>query len=125
MLDQPRLIGLIRLKRGNCGLREIAHELQISASTLSRIERGHTPDLETFARLCQWLGVSMDSLFNHQGVDAQNIAIDCKSPEGITIGLIDSLMTIAHVVIERDWNTPAIQEALKDLSSDADIRALM
>ncbi len=125
MFDQARMIGLIRLKRGSQGLRAIATELGISASTLSRIERGHTPDIETFARLCQWLEVSMDSLFNHAGQDAQTIHLDCKSPEGVTVGLIDSLMSIAGVLSERDLDTPAIQEALMDLAGDGDIRKLI
>ena len=51
----------IRTKRGSRGLREAAIEIgQISASTLSRIEQGNVPDLETFMRICQWLGVSAD-----------------------------------------------------------------
>lgn len=32
----------------------------MSASTLSRIEHGNVPDLESFMRICQWLGVSAD-----------------------------------------------------------------
>lgn len=67
----------------------------------------------------------MDSLFNHQGTDAQTIPIDCKSPEGITIGLIDALMTIAAVIRERDITAEITQEALQDLSQDRDLRALI
>jgi transcriptional regulator with XRE-family HTH domain len=29
----------------------------VSASTLSRIERGSLPDLDTYMRICRWLGV--------------------------------------------------------------------
>ena len=51
----------MRAKRGNRGLREVADEIGgVSASTLSRLEQGNTPDLETFARLCAWLGVAAD-----------------------------------------------------------------
>ncbi|WP_278494908.1 hypothetical protein [Chryseobacterium arthrosphaerae] len=48
--------------------------------------------------------------------------VDCRSEEGITIGLIDSLISIARVLAKRDLNeTVQIKEALKDLRSDEDI----
>jgi transcriptional regulator with XRE-family HTH domain len=43
-------------RRGPAGVRAAAKEIGISAATLSRIENGHVPDLETFARICAWLG---------------------------------------------------------------------
>jgi transcriptional regulator with XRE-family HTH domain len=43
--------------RGSRGVREIAKEVEISAATLSRVERGYMPDLETFAKICRWLKV--------------------------------------------------------------------
>jgi|SRR5947208_2062127 len=44
-------------KRGDRGIREVAAEIGISAATLSRVERGHLPDLETFRKICKWLDV--------------------------------------------------------------------
>lgn len=44
-------------RRGGRGLREVAHEIGVSAATLSRVETGKQPDLETFAKLCRWLGI--------------------------------------------------------------------
>jgi transcriptional regulator with XRE-family HTH domain len=44
-------------KRGNRGIREIAQEIGISSATLSRVERGYLPDIETFGKICQWLQV--------------------------------------------------------------------
>lgn len=46
-----------RERRGANGLRETAAEIGVSAATLSRIERGHMPDLDTFGKLCRWLDV--------------------------------------------------------------------
>ena len=31
-------------------------DVGISSATLSRVENGHMPDLETFAKICKWLG---------------------------------------------------------------------
>lgn len=48
---------VLKDRRGGRGLRAIAPQIGTSAATLSRIESGKQPDLETFAKLCTWLGV--------------------------------------------------------------------
>mgnify|MGYP003577375135 CR=1 FL=1 len=48
---------LILEKRGAIGVRATAKEIGISAATLSRVERGYLPDLDTFRKICAWLGV--------------------------------------------------------------------
>lgn len=55
--------------------------------------------------------------------------IDCRSEEGITIGLIDSVITICRIlgprISDRDKiDTPGILEALKDLGTDEDFYIL-
>lgn len=47
----------LREKRGSRGIRSVALEVGTSPATLSRVERGHLPDLETFGKVCRWLGV--------------------------------------------------------------------
>lgn len=42
-------------KRGSRGIRAVAAEIGISHATLSRVERGLLPDLETFTKICRWL----------------------------------------------------------------------
>ncbi len=49
---------LVREKRGELGVRAVAKEIQISAATLSRVERGYLPDLERFQKICKWLEIS-------------------------------------------------------------------
>lgn len=46
---------LIAAKRGTRGIRITAAEVGVSSATLSRVENGNTPDLETFAKICAWL----------------------------------------------------------------------
>ena len=48
---------IIRERRGERGLREVAREIDTSPATLSRIEGGKMPDLKTFGKLCQWLKI--------------------------------------------------------------------
>jgi hypothetical protein len=50
---------------------------------------------------------------------------DCRSEEGITVGLIDSLIVTARVLAKRDLLSPAIIEALRDLASDEDVERIM
>lgn len=50
--------------RQSCGLslREMAHHVGISAATLSRIERGHKPDIDSFIIICQWAGEGWENI---------------------------------------------------------------
>ena len=62
-VDFQRLAALLKAHRGEKGLRAVATEIGgVSASTLSRVEQGGVPDLETYLRLCRWLGISSDDL---------------------------------------------------------------
>jgi transcriptional regulator with XRE-family HTH domain len=47
------------------GLREFAKQIGISSATLSRIENGKTPDLETYFKLCFWMKKSTNEFYNH------------------------------------------------------------
>ncbi|BAJ83266.1 Xre family transcriptional regulator (plasmid) [Acidiphilium multivorum AIU301] len=55
LLPIKELGRLIAVKRGGRGVRATAADVGISAATLSRVENGHMPDLETFAKICRWL----------------------------------------------------------------------
>lgn len=47
--------GFVAEKRGKRGIRAAAADAGVSHTTLARIEKGHVPDLETFAKICKWL----------------------------------------------------------------------
>ena len=42
-------------------LRDVSDETGVSVNTLSRVERGHLPDLKNYQRLVDWLGVPADT----------------------------------------------------------------
>ena len=46
----------IQQRRLGKGIREAAKEVGVSSATLSRVENGKVPDLETFGKICAWLG---------------------------------------------------------------------
>ena len=50
----------IRSERG-LSLRDVAEQTAISASTLSRLERGSTPDFDIVDRLAEWLKISVST----------------------------------------------------------------
>lgn len=57
-----------RLRRGRrqrgLSLREVAEEIDVSPSTLSRLERGTgSPDLPTVNKLIAWLDIDRDAVF--------------------------------------------------------------
>jgi transcriptional regulator with XRE-family HTH domain len=62
---------LIVAKRGHRGVRATAAEVGVSPATLSRVENGHMPDLETFARICKWLDVDPNDFLGTKGTRQQ------------------------------------------------------
>ena len=46
---------------------------------------------------------------------------DCRTEDGITVGLIDSIITSCRVLSSRDLTCEAVVEALRDLRSDSDV----
>ncbi|MDR2239630.1 MAG: helix-turn-helix domain-containing protein [Zoogloeaceae bacterium] len=50
------LSSMIARKRADLGVREAARQVGISPATLSRVENGKIPDLDTFGKICRWLG---------------------------------------------------------------------
>lgn len=55
----PDIEGLaerIKLRRAGMGIREAALEVGVSPATLSRVENAKVPDLDTFGKICHWLG---------------------------------------------------------------------
>jgi DNA-binding Xre family transcriptional regulator len=48
---------IVMERRGEEGIREFAKKLGISPATLSRVENGKLPDLETFSKICEKLNL--------------------------------------------------------------------
>jgi hypothetical protein len=50
---------------------------------------------------------------------------DCRSEAGITVGLIDGIITNCRVLASREMQSREIFEALYDLAHDEDVKRLM
>lgn len=66
-----------------------------------------------------------DAPSSAQSSVVRTASTDCRSEEGVTIGLIDALITILRVLVQRDLTPLAVHEALLDLADDADLRQLV
>lgn len=96
----------VRAKRGTRGLRAVAQEIGgVSASTLSRVEQGKVPDLDTFARLCRWLGVSPNQFMPTMPAPTEGGAL--AAPPGLSTPEVIS----AHLRADRTL-TPETADAL-------------
>lgn len=57
-----------RRTAGGLGLRVAAKLIGISPATLSRVERGSLPDLETFRKICRWLEIDPGMILGFRAV---------------------------------------------------------
>ena len=91
-------------KKKDIGLRAAAQESGVSASTLSRLERGvasSLPDADTLAKLADWLNVSIGFLLSEQAKEG-----DQDEPELTTVEIVE-------VSLRADKNlSPETAEAL-------------
>lgn len=66
-LDVAALYKSLDAKRSSRKIswRQLAKEARVSPSTLTRMAQGLRPDVDAFARLVSWLGVSADRFLGH------------------------------------------------------------
>lgn len=67
-MDKSLLQALMRnrMKERGLSLREAAKEIGVSHTTVARIIKGHSLDLDTYIAICNWLGVSPSSFMEAQ-----------------------------------------------------------
>lgn len=91
-------IGLkIKEKRGVAGLRETAKEIGISLATLSRIENGKVPDLDTFGKLCKWLELDPADMMGLQPKkenQSQQVKVHFKKDDAVSVETAQALATM-------------------------------
>ena len=98
-LNTELLAGMLKGKRANKGLRTIADEIgSVSAATLSRIEQGKLPDVDTFIRICNWLEVSSDTF----------VVSENKNKEVSTKDFV-----VAHLRAERELSKDTVNMLIK------------
>ncbi|MBZ0317914.1 MAG: helix-turn-helix domain-containing protein [Anaerolineae bacterium] len=118
-IDIQQLAVQLKEKRGRRGLREVADEIGgVSASTLSRIEQGKVPDLDTFVRICRWLDIPMDRFIikdepssqkadssENLNTSSQTLTVHLRADKTLdpkTAKALAHLIQLAYEAIERD-----------------------
>ncbi|PKK36810.1 hypothetical protein BWI96_10595 [Siphonobacter sp. SORGH_AS_0500] len=97
-LNTELLAGMVKSKRGAKGLRTIAEEIGgVSAPTLSRIEQGKIPDVDTFIKICKWLDTSTDTFI-------------LNSADG---SISNKDIVVAHLRADRELATDTVNMLIK------------
>jgi transcriptional regulator with XRE-family HTH domain len=94
------LAALVLNRRGSMGVRAAASEIGISPTTLTRIEKGHIPDIGTLEKLSAWLQVE-PSKFTGVG-DLQIAFKNRKAVPPATAQALAELITRAAQQFETD-----------------------
>ncbi|RLB65924.1 MAG: transcriptional regulator [Deltaproteobacteria bacterium] len=82
-------------QRGERGIREVAREIGISHATLSRVERGFLPDLDTFSKVCRWLDVDPGEILKVRArggsAETPSAAVHFKKDSTVSLGTAQAL----------------------------------
>ena len=99
-LNTELLASMLKDKRAGKGLRAIADEIGgVSAATISRIEQGKIPDVETFIKICKWLNTSTDTFI--------------PGNSGKTKPVTNKQQVVAHLRAERELSKETVQMLIK------------
>lgn len=96
-------------KRGTLGVRAAAREVGISPATLSRVENGNLPDLETFAAICKWLGEDPSQFLGMQKSDGAETSVSVHMRKKKTTS-IETANALGSLIV-------AAQQAIRDRES--------
>lgn len=98
-LNTDLLAGMLKNKRADKGLRATAEEIGgVSFATLSRIEQGKVPDVDTFIKICKWLGVTTDTFIVG---NSKNKTVSTKD------------QVVAHLRAERELSKDTVNMLIK------------
>ena len=95
-LSLTRIGPVLRERRGVRGIREVATEIGISYATLSRVENGKLPDLQTFSKICKWLELDPGEILG-----CKNKPKPSQAKEGATV--------LAHFRADKNLNPNTLQ----------------
>ncbi len=99
----PQLGDLLKTtRRGRrLSLRDVSDETGVSVNTLSRVERGHLPDLKNYQRLVDWLGVPADTFLEATQPESPTgtpdlVARHFRSDQNLTPDAVEKLTSMVH-----------------------------
>jgi transcriptional regulator with XRE-family HTH domain len=102
-------------KRGGRGVRDTAKEIGISHGTLSRLERGYLPDLDTFGKVCRWLNIDPGEVLGVQPAanSTLKVAVHCRKSQTLapeTAHALAQMIIAAHRALVVSGQVPEDEE---------------
>jgi transcriptional regulator with XRE-family HTH domain len=111
-LQMEQLASLVESYRDEHGLslREAAAEAGVSFNTLARVERGQTPDLTSFRKIVDWLGVPPERFFaprrrrseSTPALVAQHLLADPDLPDEAATKIASIVEDLYVALVRRD-----------------------
>jgi len=109
-VDTGALAALVRRKvadRGN--LREAAKQSGVSPATLSRVQRGHAPDVDALVALARWLQIPVETVLHRppivdtprEGSTPQKVEVHLRADRKLSPETASRLADIFKAVYEQ------------------------
>jgi len=91
---------LVRSKRSQRRLREVAREIGIGPATLLRVESGRIPDVLTFGKICKWLQVDPGTFLGFEQNSPSRPSAQPQSPSLLVFsGHLKAAQTQQHETV--------------------------
>jgi transcriptional regulator with XRE-family HTH domain len=94
-----------RRREKHLSLRDLADQIGVSLNTLSRVERGHVPDLKNFRLIVEWLELPAERFLESGGeastpeVIARHLQADPRLPREAATKIIELVEEMYHKLI--------------------------
>ena len=114
---------MVKAKRGERRLREVAAEIGIGTATLMRVENGRIPDVGTFGKLCKWLHVDPGSFLGFTPKSVGNTSQDAVPASGLILSAHfkaeqtpqpETVRALAQMLLLAARTQPRTQESSSD-----------
>ena len=109
---------MVKERRGERKLRDVAQEIGIGPATLMRVENGRIPDLSTFGKLCHWLEVEPGSFLGFETTRRQEAPLTVsahlkadQAPKQATVNALAQMILFASRRQPGPKETPADDNA--------------
>jgi len=105
--DMANLGAILRARRRekHLSLRDLADQTGVSLNTLSRVERGHVPDLKNFRLIVDWLELPAERFLEAAGeastpeVIARHLRADRRLPQDAATQIAELVEEMYHKLI--------------------------
>jgi transcriptional regulator with XRE-family HTH domain len=119
-----------RRTQDRISLRQAAEELGVSFNSLARIEKGHIPDVATFQRVAEWIGIAPSQFFGPGSQRSSStpdaVAAHLKADPALSEDAAEQIASIVsqlYSALAQDTSTTAVHlRSARALRADAAVR---